>query len=106
MPADGARRLRGLPAVALVAISAAVAQSFGRFTLGVLLPAIRDDLDLSNTFAGSLATVNVGAYLAGTLFVASVASRMRLLNVMRTGLILSVLGLAIASVSNGSLDLG
>lgn len=105
MPADRRRRLIGLPAVVLVALSAAVAQSFGRFTLGVLLPAIRDDLALSNTFAGSLATVNVGAYLAGTLFVASVASRMRLLTVMRTGLVLSVLGLAIASVSTGSLDL-
>lgn len=94
-------RLAGLPIVALVALTAAVAQSFGRFTLGVLLPAIRDDLDLSNTVAGTLATVNVGAYLAGTLVVASVASRYRLLAVMRTGMVLSVVGLAVAAVSTG-----
>ena len=95
------RRLSGLPAVVLVAMTAAVAQSFGRFTFGVLLPAIRDDLGLSNTVAGSLATVNVGAYLAGTLLVASVASRFRLLMVMRTGMVLSVVGLLLAAVSPG-----
>ncbi len=95
------RRLRGVPAVALVALAAAVAQSFGRFTLGVILPAVRDDLDLSNTVAGSLATVNVGAYLAGTLAVATVASRFRLLAVMRTGVSLSVIGLLLASFSTG-----
>ena len=63
----------GLPAVFLVAASAGVAQSFGRFAFGVVLPAIRSDLNLSNTIAGSLATINVGAYLVGTLVVASVA---------------------------------
>lgn len=104
-PATEARRPPssrfGLATVVLVALTAAVAQSFGRFTLGVLLPAIRDDLGLSNTVAGSLATVNVGAYLAGTLVVATVASRYRLLTVMRTGMILSVIGLATAALSSG-----
>lgn len=85
----------------LVALTAAVAQSFGRFTLGVVLPAVRDDLGLSNTVAGSLATVNVGAYLAGTLLVASVASRFRLLAVMRTGMTLVVGGLLLAALSTG-----
>jgi len=97
--------LVGLPAVVLVALTAAVAQSFGRFTLGVVLPAIRNDLSLSNTVAGSLATVNVGAYLVGTLIVATVASRVRLLSVMRTGMVLSVSGLAIAALSSGALAL-
>ncbi len=65
-------RATGLPAVALVAVGAAVAQAFGRFTYGVLLPAVRDDLGISNTVAGSIGTVNVGAYLLGTLAVAAV----------------------------------
>src|SRR5690606_8223031 len=61
-PALGRRRLSGLPAVFLVAAVAGVAQSFGRFAFGVLLPAIRSDLGLSNTVGGSLGTANVAAY--------------------------------------------
>ena len=100
------RKLSGLAAVVLVALTAAVAQSFGRFTFGVLLPAIRDDLNLSNTLAGSLATVNVGAYLAGTLLVAAAASRFRLLAVMRLGMTLAVLGLSLAAMAPGPWVLG
>ena len=98
-------QLTGLAAVALVALVAAVAQSFGRFTFGVLLPAIRDDLSLSNTVAGSLATVNVAAYLVGTVVVASVASRFPLLKVMRVGMVLAVTGLSLAALSSGPLVL-
>ena len=86
-------------AVALAAASAGVAQGFGRFTLGVVLPAIRADLGLSNTIAGSLATANVGAYLVGTLAVAVAAPRIRMLTVMRIGLLIAVGGLALAAVS-------
>jgi predicted MFS family arabinose efflux permease len=91
------RKLTGLIAVVLVAVAAAVAQSFGRFTYGVLLPVIRDDLGLSNTVAGSFATVNVGAYLAGTVLVAAGTSRFRLLAVMRVGLVLATCGLLLAA---------
>jgi predicted MFS family arabinose efflux permease len=98
-------QLTGFAAVVLVALTAAVAQSFGRFTFGVLLPAIRDDLDLSNTVAGSLATVNVAGYLVGTLIVASASSRHRLLPIMRTGMVLAVAGLAVAALSAGPLML-
>lgn len=38
---------------------------FGRFAYGALLPSIRDDLGLSYTAAGALATLNLLAYLAG-----------------------------------------
>ncbi|MED6304369.1 MAG: YbfB/YjiJ family MFS transporter, partial [Actinomycetota bacterium] len=79
-------------AVALAAASAGVAQGFGRFTLGVVLPAVRDDLGLSNTVVGSVATANVGAYLVGTLAVAAVSSYLRLLAIMRIGLMVSVGG--------------
>jgi len=106
LPASRHRYLTGLSAVALVAVSAAVAQSFGRFTYGVLLPAIRDDLGLSNTLAGSLATLNVGAYLAGTMAVAAAASRFRLLAIMRFGLVLSTMGLLLSALAPGALVLG
>ena len=61
--------------VVLVAASACVAQSFGRFTWGVVLPGARDDvLDGSNTLAGLFGTLNVTAYLVGTLLMSWAAS--------------------------------
>jgi predicted MFS family arabinose efflux permease len=99
-------RVMGLPAVFLVAATAGVAQSFGRFAFGVVLPAVRSDLDLSNTVAGSLATVNVGAYLFGTLVVASVANRYKLLRIMRTGFVFSLLGLVLAAIAPNVLVVG
>ena len=105
-PSSNRRKLSGLAAVALVALTAAVAQSFGRFTFGVLLPAIRDDLGLSNTIAGSLGSINVGAYLIGTLAVAAATSRFRLLAVMRVGMGLSIAGLALAASTPGPRVLG
>ncbi len=86
--------------VALIALGAAVAQAFGRFAYGVLLPAVRDDLGISNTVAGTISAVNVGGYLLGTLLVAWVASRIRLLEVLRLGLTLTALGLFIAAIAN------
>ena len=99
-------QLSGIAAVILVGLAAgAVAQSFGRFTFGVLLPAIRDDLGLSNTVAGSLVTLNVAAYLVGTLIVATASSRYRLMTVMRLGMVLAVVGLLTAALSTGPLVL-
>ncbi len=92
--------------MALVAVGAAVAQSFGRFTYGVLLPAVRDDLGISNTVAGSIGTVNVAAYLIGTIAVAFVTGRYRLLHLMRVGFAFSTAGLSLAAVAPGAEVLG
>ncbi len=86
-------------ALALIALGVAVAQAFGRFTYGLLLPAIRDDLGISNTVAGTISAINVGGYLLGTLGVAWVASHLRLLEVMRIGLALTTAGLLIAATA-------
>lgn len=99
-------KAKGFAAVALVAIGASVAQAFGRFTYGVLLPAIRDDLGISNTVAGSLGTVNVGAYLVGTIVVAAATSSYRLLHVMRVGFLFSLTGLIVSALSTGPWILG
>ncbi len=98
------RRLRpasGFGVVLLLAAGAAVAQAFGRFAYGVLLPAVRDDLGISNTVAGSLGTVNVGAYLAGSLAVAAASGRLRLLTIMRVGLVLATAGLVVSALAPG-----
>lgn len=97
---------RGWATVLLVAVAATVAQAFGRFSYSVLLPAVRDDLGLSNSLAGLLGTVNVGAYLVGTLLVVRATSRLRLAALMRIGMGLSVAGLALASVAPGGPVLG
>ena len=88
-------------AVAFADASAGVAQGFGRFTLGVVLPAMRDDLGLSNTVAGSLATANVTAYLIGTLAVAIASSRITLLTIMRVGLLIAVGGQVLSAFAPG-----
>ena len=94
-------KLRGLAALFVLALGAAVAQGFGRFAYGVLLPAIRDDLAISNTVAGSLGTANVGAYLAGTVAVAAAASRFRMLQILRVGLLTSTVGLIASALATG-----
>jgi predicted MFS family arabinose efflux permease len=88
--------------VVIIALAAAVGQSFGRFSFGVLLPAIRDDLGITNTLAGILGATNVGAYLLGTLMVAWATSRYRLIHVLRTGIVLATLGLLIAGATKGA----
>jgi predicted MFS family arabinose efflux permease len=91
--------------IALVMASACVAQAFGRFTYGVVLPAVRDDLLGSNRLAGLLGTVNVGAYLLGTIVVAAASRRLSLVTLVRGGLVLSTAGLLGASAAPNSVVL-
>jgi MFS family permease len=93
-----AARERAWLVVALIMASACVAQAFGRFTWGVVLPSARDDLlGGSNTLAGFFGTLNVTAYLLGTLAVSWAASRVTLVGLVRLGLSLSTGALALAS---------
>jgi MFS family permease len=93
------RRSSAVLVLALVMAGACVAQSFGRFTYGVVLPAVRDDLLGSNRVAGLLGTMNVAAYLLGTIVVATLSARVRLVALVRMGLCLSTAGLLLASVA-------
>ena len=92
--------------VVLIALSAAVAQAFGRFSYGLILPAVRDDLGITNALAGGIGGANVGAYLLGTLVVAWATGRFRLLAVLRFGIALASLGLLLASLSTSAAMLG
>ena len=93
--------------VGLVMASACVAQAFGRFTWGVVLPGARDDLlDGSNTVAGLFGTLNVTAYLLGTLAVAWAASRVSLVGLMRIGMTISTASLGLAAVAPSGPVLG
>ncbi|MDG1703145.1 MAG: YbfB/YjiJ family MFS transporter, partial [Pseudomonadales bacterium] len=88
-PKERRFRVNGWVVVTLIALSATVGHAFGRFSFGVLLPAVRDDLGISNTLAGFIGGTNVGFYLIGTLLVSWMAGRYRLLGIMRLGLLLA-----------------
>ena len=57
--------LWGWIVVLLIALAAAVGHAFGRFSYGVVLPAVRDDMGITNALAGSIGAANVSAYLLG-----------------------------------------
>lgn len=96
---------RAVLVLALVMAGASVAQAFGRFTYGVLLPEIRDDLLGSNRAAGTVGTLNVAAYLVGTLAVAAASRRVGLVSLVRVGMCLSTAGLLLASTADSALAL-
>ncbi|MEO6653958.1 MAG: MFS transporter [Ilumatobacteraceae bacterium] len=105
--AAGQRLERAWVVVGLVMASACVAQAFGRFTWGVVLPGARDDLlDGSNTVAGFFGTLNVTAYLLGTLAVSWAASRVSLVGLMRIGLSISTASLGLAAIAPNGPVLG
>ena len=93
--------------VGLVMASACVAQAFGRFTWGVVLPDARDDLlGGSNTLAGFFGTLNVTAYLLGTLAVSWASSRVTLVGLVRIGLVISTTALGVAGFAPSGPVLG
>lgn len=93
--------------IVLVMASSCVAQAFGRFTWGVVLPGARDDLlDGSNTWAGFFGTLNVTAYLLGTLAVSWAASRVTLIGLVRLGLTISTSAIGLASIAPNAPVLG
>ena len=101
------RSERAWLAVAVVMAAACVAQAFGRFTWGVVLPGARDDLlDGSNTLAGFFGTVNVTAYMLGTLAVAWASSRVTLVGLVRIGLTISTVALGVAAFAPSGPALG
>lgn len=93
--------------IVLVMAATCVAQAFGRFTWGAVLPDARDDLlDGSNTMAGFFGTLNVTAYLLGTLAVSWAASKVTLVHLVRIGLTVSTCGLGLASFATAGPALG
>ena len=60
----------------ILVLAAAVAQGFGRFGYALLLPALNADLVHSYAVAGLIGTLNLTAYLAGTLLVSLTAGHL------------------------------
>jgi MFS family permease len=85
--------------IPLLVVAAAVAQGFGRFGYALLLPAVNADLVHSFAGAGLLGTLNLTAYLAGTLVVSLTAHRLAPAASVRTGLLLTTAGLPVLALA-------
>ena len=83
----------------VLVVAAAVAQGFGRFGYALLLPALNADLVHSYAVAGLLGTLNLTAYLAGTLLVSLTAGRLAPAASVRLGLLLTTAGLSVLAIA-------
>ncbi|MXY02101.1 MAG: YbfB/YjiJ family MFS transporter [Acidimicrobiales bacterium] len=86
--------------VVLVALSGVVSHVFGRATVGVLVPAMADDLELSDTLIGALGSANMGAYFTGVIIVTFTAGRIEPFTLLRAGIVTSTLGLAVIGTAS------
>lgn len=97
-----ARRLGavGLSTAAIVIpLTTIVSHSFGRSTYPLLLPAIKDELLSSNTAAGVGGTAIFSAYLAGVFIVTLASGTLEPARILRIGLVVSGIGLAVISLA-------
>ena len=85
--------------VATIVLSCYVAQSFARFSFGLLLPAMKTDLKISYGLAGWLGTINLAGYLVGTVATTVISMRVPAHRLVQFGTVLSALGLAILSAT-------
>lgn len=97
--ADGFSRTRRIGTLLTLAASAAVSQSFGRFTYSLLYADMRDGFSLSNTVASALSSLNLLLYVVGSLVVALTVGRTGLSGAVRIGLAGNVAGLALLAWS-------
>ena len=79
--------------LAALSLGPAVATSFARFAYALILPAMRAELDLSYSQAGSLNTSNALGYLVGALLCTHYVSRLGNRRLFSFGLVVTVLAL-------------
>lgn len=93
-PAPGPRVL-----IAILVLAVGVGQGFGRFGYALLLPAVNADLVHSYAVAGLLGTLNLTAYLGGTLLVSLTAGRLPPATSVRLGLLLTTGGVSVLALA-------
>src|SRR4051794_1430825 len=93
-PARGPRVL-----IPLLVLAVGVAQGFGRFSYALLLPAVNADLVHSYAVAGLLGTLNLTAYLGGTLLVSLTAGRLAPATSVCLGLLLVTAGVSVLALA-------
>ena len=88
--------------VSAVVLGCVVGQSFGRFSFGLLLPAVKKDLHVSYGLAGWLGTMNLGAYAVGTALTSVASVRIAAHRIMQTGIVLATFGIILLAIAPGT----
>jgi predicted MFS family arabinose efflux permease len=79
-----------------------VAQSFARFSFGLLLPAMKKDLHIGFGLAGWLGTINLAGYLVGSVVTSLVSIRISAHRLVQFGTVLSALGIAVLAATRNT----
>jgi predicted MFS family arabinose efflux permease len=87
--------------VSSVVLGCVVGQSFGRFSFGLLLPAVNKDLNVSYGLAGWLGTMNLGAYAVGAAVTSALSVRIAAHRILQAGVALATLGIIILAIAPG-----
>ena len=88
--------------VGVVVLGCFVAQSFARFTFGLLLPAMKSDLRISYGLAGWLGTINLAGYLVSTLLTSAASLRVPPHRLVQFGIAMSTCGLGILATTRST----
>ena len=88
------RIVRRFWVLAALSLAPAIATSFARFAYALLLPAMRSELDLNYSQAGSLSTANAIGYLIGALLCGRCAPRFGNRRLFTFGIVATALALA------------
>jgi predicted MFS family arabinose efflux permease len=88
--------------VSAVVLGCVVGQSFGRFSFGLLLPAVKKDLNVSYGLAGWLGTMNLGAYAVGAAITSAVSVRVAAHRILQTGIVLATVGIILLAIAPGT----
>jgi len=88
-----------------LALGPAVSNGFARFGYGLILPAMRTDLEWSYTVAGWINTANALGYLIGALLALSFSSTLSSARQFRYGMILTIVALALSGFTENFLTL-
>lgn len=87
--------------IGALSLAPAVANSFARFAYALLLPAMRAELGLSYSQAGSLNTANALGYLVGAVLAAAYVSRWGNRRLFGVGMVVTVLALVGSGLTAG-----
>ena len=88
------------PVFAVVVLTCFVGQSFARFSFGLLLPAMKGDLQVSYGLAGWLGTINLAGYLLGTVATSVASLRMPAHRIMQLGAALATAGMIVLTTTS------
>ena len=88
--------------VVSVVLCCFVGQSFARFSFGLLLPAMKNDLRISYGIAGWLGTINLAGYLVGTVVTSVASLRVPAHRLVQIGVVTSGVGLGVLATTRST----